>query len=154
MSYSTSCVLHKTPVTPPIAVAAKGIYFDLEDGRHIIDAVGGAAVACIGSGHPEVVEAIREQAGKVSCKSSRCLAHSEKFVLNPLYSDTFHQQLSNEPVELLARNIIENSKGAFALCGFVAGGKIVSCKLLNRLTPLQRNGGDGRGNQNCKTVLL
>lgn len=62
-----SCVLHKTPVTPPVAVAAQGIYFDLEDGRRIIDAVGGAAVACIGSGHPTVVEAIREQAGKVNC---------------------------------------------------------------------------------------
>ena len=135
MSYSTSCVLHKTPVTPPIAVAAKGIYFDLEDGRHIIDAVGGAAVACIGSGHPEVVAAIREQAGKVSCKLGRLFAHSVKFVLNSLYSDTFHQQLSNEPVELLARNIIENSKGAFALCGFVAGGKIMSIKPFNRLTP-------------------
>ncbi|KZP03344.1 hypothetical protein FIBSPDRAFT_879547 [Athelia psychrophila] len=63
----TSCVLHKTPITPPVAVAAQGIYFDLEDGRRIMDGVGGAAVACIGSAHPVVVEAIREQAGKVNC---------------------------------------------------------------------------------------
>ncbi|KZP16697.1 PLP-dependent transferase [Athelia psychrophila] len=98
----TSCVLHKTPITPPVAVAAQGIYFDLEDGRRIMDGVGGAAVACIGSAHPVVVEAIREQAGKVNF--------------------TFHTQLTTEPAETLAKILIDDSKGAFAYVGFVAGG--------------------------------
>ncbi|KAJ6577994.1 pyridoxal phosphate-dependent transferase [Mycena capillaripes] len=98
----STCILHKTSITPPLAVNAEGIYFDLEDGRRIVDGIGGAAVACIGSGHPAVVAAIREQAGKVNF--------------------TFHTQLTNSPAELLAKDIISRSKGAFALCGFVAGG--------------------------------
>ena len=31
-------------------------------------------------------------------------------------------QLSNEPAEELAKFLVSTSKGAFALCGFVAGG--------------------------------
>lgn len=44
-------ILHRTPWCPPVAVAAEGIYYDLEDGRRVIDAVGGAAVTCIGLGY-------------------------------------------------------------------------------------------------------
>lgn len=32
-------------------------------------------------------------------------------------------QLSNEPAEELASMLIESGKGAFELCGFVAGGQ-------------------------------
>jgi len=59
-------ILHRTPWRPPIAVLGQGIYITLEDGRKVIDGVGGAAVACIGHGHPEPVKAIKEQADKVS----------------------------------------------------------------------------------------
>lgn len=33
-------------------------------------------------------------------------------------------QLSNEPAEELAKTLVDTGKGAFALCGFVSGGKV------------------------------
>jgi len=60
-------ILHRTPWQPPIALAAEGIYIDLEDGRRVIDGVGGAAVACLGNSHPTVMQAIKDQVDKVSC---------------------------------------------------------------------------------------
>jgi adenosylmethionine-8-amino-7-oxononanoate aminotransferase len=61
-------ILHRTPWQPPVAVSGQGIYITLEDGREVIDAVGGAAVACIGNGHPVVREAIKEQVDKLACE--------------------------------------------------------------------------------------
>jgi adenosylmethionine-8-amino-7-oxononanoate aminotransferase len=61
-------ILHRTPWRPPVAVSGQGCYITLEDGRKVIDGVGGAAVACIGSGHPEPLKAIKEQVNKVSCE--------------------------------------------------------------------------------------
>lgn len=66
-------ILHRVPYRPPIATSARGIYVTLEDGRTIIDAVGGASVACIGNGHPEVLAAIKEQVDKVCCEYDSCL---------------------------------------------------------------------------------
>lgn len=63
-----TAILSRTPWQPPIARSARGINIELEDGRTMIDAVGGAAVACIGNGHPTVVNAIKEQVDKVSCE--------------------------------------------------------------------------------------
>jgi adenosylmethionine-8-amino-7-oxononanoate aminotransferase len=63
-------ILHRTPWRPPVAVGAEGIYLDLEDGRRIIDGVGGAAVACIGNSHPAVKQAIKDQLDRVSCMYS------------------------------------------------------------------------------------
>lgn len=68
ISSRPTAILHRTPWRPPVAVSAKGIYVTLEDGTTVIDAVGGAAVACIGNGHPKVVQAIKDQADKVSCE--------------------------------------------------------------------------------------
>lgn len=62
-------ILHRTPWRPPVARAAHGLYVDLGDGRRIMDGVGGAAVACIGNGHPEVIKAIKDQVDKLSCTS-------------------------------------------------------------------------------------
>jgi hypothetical protein len=45
-----SAILHRTPWTPPTAVRASGINIELEDGSQVIDAVGGAAVSCLGMG--------------------------------------------------------------------------------------------------------
>jgi adenosylmethionine-8-amino-7-oxononanoate aminotransferase len=61
-----------TPYQPPqpVAVSGKGIYITLEDGREVIDAVGGIAVACIGNGHPAVVKAVKEQVDKLACEYS------------------------------------------------------------------------------------
>ncbi|KAH8653470.1 aminotransferase, class III [Xylariales sp. PMI_506] len=50
----------------PIAIKAQGNYVYLEDGRKILDACGGAAVACIGHGVEEVIDAMVEQASSIS----------------------------------------------------------------------------------------
>ncbi|KAI0079420.1 PLP-dependent transferase [Panus rudis PR-1116 ss-1] len=97
-----SAILHRTPWTPQIAASAEGIYIHLEDGRTLIDAVGGAAVAAIGNGHPEVRNAVKEQVDKLSY--------------------VYNFQLSNHPAEDLARWLVETSDGAFELATFVSGG--------------------------------
>ncbi|KAF9461243.1 hypothetical protein BDZ94DRAFT_1196596 [Collybia nuda] len=102
MSKAHTAILHRTPWKPPVAIRANGMYVDLEDGRQVIDAVGGAAVVCIGNGHPKVVQAIKDQVENVSY--------------------VYNMQLSNRPAEDLANNLIAGSKGAFELCGFTSGG--------------------------------
>ncbi|KAG8927606.1 hypothetical protein FRC01_007181 [Tulasnella sp. 417] len=101
-----SVILHRTPFVPPVAVAAEGIHVELADGRRVIDGVGGAAVASIGTpvgmGNKRVIKAIKDQAEKMSY--------------------IYNAQCSNEPAEELAHLLIEQSKGAFALVGFVSGG--------------------------------
>jgi adenosylmethionine-8-amino-7-oxononanoate aminotransferase len=51
---------------PMLAVRGEGIYLWSSDGRKIIDGSGGAAVACLGHGHPRVNAAIVEQLQKVA----------------------------------------------------------------------------------------
>ncbi|KAJ6617894.1 pyridoxal phosphate-dependent transferase [Mycena sp. CBHHK59/15] len=97
-----TAILHRTPWIPPVAVAADGSYITLADGTRLLDAVGGAAVACVGSGHPAVNKALKEQIDRVSY--------------------VYNMQLSNEPAEELAKLLTEGSNGAFELCGFAAGG--------------------------------
>ena len=63
----SSHILHRTPWQPPVAVSGQGIYIELQDGTKLIDGVGGAAVACLGNGHPKVVKALKDQLDKVSC---------------------------------------------------------------------------------------
>jgi Adenosylmethionine-8-amino-7-oxononanoate aminotransferase len=70
MANTPSSILHRTTWRPPVAIRAEGIYVDLEDGRRVIDAVGGAAVVCIGNSHPVVKDAIRTQLDQVSCMCS------------------------------------------------------------------------------------
>ena len=66
-SLRPTSVIHRTPWRPPVAKSAEGIYIELEDGRRVIDAVGGAAVACLGTSHPVVRQAIRDQLDRVPC---------------------------------------------------------------------------------------
>jgi len=101
-SVRPTAILHRTPWKPPVATSANGLYVTLEDGRTVLDAVGGAAVACIGNGHPQVTKALKEQVDKISY--------------------VYNMQLSNEPAEALAKFLIESGKGAFELVGFVSGG--------------------------------
>lgn len=56
-------VFHRsTRARPPVAVRGEGIYLIDNQGRRFIDACGGAAVSCLGHGHPAIVTAISEQA--------------------------------------------------------------------------------------------
>ncbi|KAH0582800.1 hypothetical protein H2248_010709 [Termitomyces sp. 'cryptogamus'] len=97
-----TAILHRTPWTPPVAKGAEGIYVDLEDGRRVLDAVGGAAVTCLGNSHPKVIQAMKDQIDNLSY--------------------VYNMQLSNRPAESLANKLISTSKGAFSTCGFVCGG--------------------------------
>jgi 4-aminobutyrate aminotransferase-like enzyme len=63
-----TAILHRTPWQPPVAVSGQEIYITLEDGRQVIDAAGGAAVTCLGNGHPVVLEALKEQVDKLACE--------------------------------------------------------------------------------------
>jgi adenosylmethionine-8-amino-7-oxononanoate aminotransferase len=62
-----SAILGRVTWKLPIAIAGEGIYIDLQDGRRLVDGVGGAAVAAIGNGNPTVKQAIKDQVEKVSC---------------------------------------------------------------------------------------
>ncbi|OAP60648.1 hypothetical protein AYL99_05650 [Fonsecaea erecta] len=55
-------LLHRSLHARPYQVtAAKGLYLTLSDGRTIMDACGGAAVACLGHGNEEVLQAVARQ---------------------------------------------------------------------------------------------
>ncbi|KAL5512909.1 hypothetical protein ACEPAH_3307 [Sanghuangporus vaninii] len=97
-----SNILYRMPYKPPVTLSAHGMYYECEGGRTIMDAVGGAAVTCIGNGHPKVIQAIKDQADKLSYM--------------------YQMQLSNQPAEELAKILVDSGKGAFAQCGFVSGG--------------------------------
>lgn len=62
-------ILHRTPWRPPVAISAEGVWIELEDGRRVLDGVGGAAVTCIGNGHPTVIKALKDQVDRLSCMS-------------------------------------------------------------------------------------
>ncbi|KAI9573982.1 hypothetical protein HD554DRAFT_2202087 [Boletus coccyginus] len=102
MSVTTTSILHRTPWTPPVAVRGEGIYVDLEDGRRVIDGVGGAAVSCIGTSHPKVIAAIKEQLDTLPY--------------------VYNMQLSSKPAEELAEFLVDSSSGAFELVVFASGG--------------------------------
>lgn len=47
--------------TPPVAAGGRGIWLTDTDGRSYLDASGGAAVSCLGHGHPAVLAAMHAQ---------------------------------------------------------------------------------------------
>src|SRR3954463_3744991 len=63
---SAGHVFHRTTsARPPVAVRGEGIFLIDADGKRYIDACGGAAVSCLGHGHPGVVAAIAEEAARL-----------------------------------------------------------------------------------------
>jgi len=50
----------------PQAVAGQGVFITDQDGRSYIDGSGGAAVSCLGHGHPEVMAAMRAQMDRIA----------------------------------------------------------------------------------------
>jgi adenosylmethionine-8-amino-7-oxononanoate aminotransferase len=74
----TGHVFHRsTRTTLPTVVGGEGIELISSDGRRYIDACGGAAVSCLGHGHPRVVEAIAKQAQAIA------FAHTSFFTNGP-----------------------------------------------------------------------
>jgi len=86
----------------PIAVGGEGCYLIDDTGKRYLDGSGGAAVSCLGHGHPRVIEAIREQAGSLA------YAHTSFF--------------TNEPMETLADLLIEGAPAGISKAYFVSGG--------------------------------
>ena len=50
----------------PLAVSARGVTITDRDGKQYIDASGGAAVSCLGHGHPDVLAAMHAQIDKLA----------------------------------------------------------------------------------------
>lgn len=80
---STSHLVHRNLNTaPPVAVSGQGIWLREATGHAVIDGSGGAAVACLGHGHPHVLAAMQAQLGQLtyahtalfSCESAERLA--------------------------------------------------------------------------------
>ncbi len=62
-----SRILHRqTRGTYPRVVSGEGPYLSDDTGRRWLDACGGAAVSCLGHGHPAIVAAIEAQARRVA----------------------------------------------------------------------------------------
>jgi adenosylmethionine-8-amino-7-oxononanoate aminotransferase len=87
---------------PPRAVRGEGIWLEAEDGHRVMDASGGAAVACLGHNHPKVIEAIAAQMARLS------YAHTALF--------------SCESAELLADALVGHEPGGLAHAYFVSSG--------------------------------
>ena len=86
----------------PVAVRGEGAMLVLDDGRRIIDASGGAAVACIGHGDARVIEAMTRQASRLA------YAHTGFF--------------TSEPAEALADCLVSHRPGGLARAFFVSSG--------------------------------
>lgn len=64
---TASGVLHRSLHEPPLPVShGSGIWLYLQDGRRILDATCGAAVSCLGHGHPAPLAAMAEQMSRLN----------------------------------------------------------------------------------------
>jgi adenosylmethionine-8-amino-7-oxononanoate aminotransferase len=98
-----SHVLHRSPgAAPPAAVSGRGLELFDADGRAYLDASGGAAVSCLGHGHPEVLQAMRRQL------DSLAYAHTSFF--------------TSEPAEALAEELIAHAPGGLSHVYYACGG--------------------------------
>jgi adenosylmethionine-8-amino-7-oxononanoate aminotransferase len=98
-----SHVFHRQPRQDyPVAVAGAGSVLIDSAGRRYLDASGGAAVSCLGHGHPRVIAALKAQAEQLA------YAHTSFF--------------TSEPAERLADRLIESAPAGIDKVYFVAGG--------------------------------
>jgi adenosylmethionine-8-amino-7-oxononanoate aminotransferase len=88
--------------TYPVAVSADGPYLIDREGKRYLDGSGGAAVSCLGHGHPRIVEAVREQVSRLE------YAHTSFF--------------TSEPAEALADDLIAHAPAGLSHVYFVSGG--------------------------------
>jgi adenosylmethionine-8-amino-7-oxononanoate aminotransferase len=98
-----SRVLHRAVFDQPdVAIRGEGLILTMADGREIMDASGGAAVACLGHGNRRVAEAIGIQALTLA------YAHTGFF--------------STEPAEALAEFLLRDEPGGLSHAFFVSSG--------------------------------
>ncbi|MFJ3058144.1 aspartate aminotransferase family protein [Herbaspirillum sp. NPDC087042] len=96
-------VFHRNPRSKlPMAVAGEGMVLIDQQGKRYLDASGGAAVSCLGHGHPRVVEAIRRQVGELA------YAHTSFF--------------TTAPAEELAAMLADAAPGSLNHVYFLSGG--------------------------------
>ena len=96
-------IIQRNPaINLPIAVRGKGVYLYDSTGREYIDASGGAAVSCLGHGHPDVLAAMRAQIDKLA------YAHSSFF--------------TTEVAELLADRLVNDAPPGISHAYFVCDG--------------------------------
>ena len=97
-----SHVLHRGSGALPVAVGGERCHITDSTGKRYLDASGGAAVSCLGHGHPRVIAALQAQAAAMA------YAHTSFF--------------TNEPMEALADRLIEDAPAGIDKVYFVSGG--------------------------------
>lgn len=103
MSTVSTHVFHRhLQRTPPVAVSGKGVYLTDAQGKTYIDASGGAAVSCLGHGHPDVLAAMHAQIDQLA------YAHTSFF--------------TTEVAETLAEKLIQTAPQGMSHVYFVSGG--------------------------------
>jgi adenosylmethionine-8-amino-7-oxononanoate aminotransferase len=96
-------ILHRSPnAVMPVAVSGSGVEIVDADGRRYLDASGGAAVSCLGHGHPDVLAAMRRQLDALA------YAHTGFF--------------TTEVAERLADRLIEDAPPGLSHVYLVSGG--------------------------------
>src|SRR5262245_58029603 len=96
-------ILHRhLRVAPPVAVTGRGVFLTDQSGKEYLDASGGAAVSCLGHGHPAIAAAMHAQIDRLS------YAHTSFF--------------SSEPAEALANQLARTAPGGLNRVYFVSGG--------------------------------
>jgi adenosylmethionine-8-amino-7-oxononanoate aminotransferase len=88
--------------TPPVAVGGRGVWIVDADGNEYLDASGGAAVSCLGHGHPDVLAAMHAQIERLA------YAHTSFF--------------TSEPAEALADQLVRTASAGTSHVYFVSGG--------------------------------
>ena len=100
---SSTHVFHRNLLTtPPVAVRGEGIWIEDAAGKRYIDASGGAAVSCLGHGHPDVLAAMHAQIDQLA------YAHTSFF--------------TTEAAEALAEQLVRTAPAGMSHAYFVSGG--------------------------------
>jgi adenosylmethionine-8-amino-7-oxononanoate aminotransferase len=114
-------VLHRLLNRPyPVAAGGQGVYLRDGEGREYIDASGGAAVSCLGHGHPEVLAAMHAQLDALA------YAHTSFF--------------TSAPAEELAERLIASAPAGMASVYFCSSGSeaIEACLKMARHVFVER----------------
>jgi adenosylmethionine-8-amino-7-oxononanoate aminotransferase len=114
-------VLHRLLNRPyPVAAGGQGVYLRDSEGREYIDASGGAAVSCLGHGHPEVLAAMHAQLDALA------YAHTSFF--------------TSAPAEELAERLIASAPAGMASVYFCSSGSeaIEACLKMARHVFVER----------------
>jgi adenosylmethionine-8-amino-7-oxononanoate aminotransferase len=103
MSAAPTHVFHRhLRHTPPVASSGQGVYLTDAQGKRYIDASGGAAVSCLGHGHPDVLAAMHAQIDRLA------YAHTSFF--------------TTEVAEALGDKLIQTAPQGMSHVYFVSGG--------------------------------